>query len=311
MADRPTNESTNESGCMTSTTQQILCCVGTTVASRPTQFIMERAFATMAQDWRALTVEVLPEKFSVALEGMAAMGFRALRIYPSLSHAAAELLCSGDCCNSFVGNATSAHLIDGHWVCWDNTGFGTLEWLTTRLEWSRTALCLDGNGLPHRSLIAAIAQLPKPPHAIVWSRAGVEFPAWLQAPLGNPGETCCSVRGIDDFKNREAAELFELASEGEPAVTSVLFVGDDPSRVLELPLEAMSQAGIERVYVMSDEAAGELSELAASAPPSLAISLIPTSEILTECESYDFAQWTGQQIDRSLVRDAYDEFSDF
>lgn len=56
--------------------QQILCCFGQPVAGNPTQFMMERAFAAAKLDWRYLTLEVSPEKLVDAVRGLRAMGFR-------------------------------------------------------------------------------------------------------------------------------------------------------------------------------------------------------------------------------------------
>ncbi len=56
--------------------QEVVCCMGQPVAGNPTQFMMERAFASSGLDWRYLTLEVPPEHLEAAVKGMRAMGFR-------------------------------------------------------------------------------------------------------------------------------------------------------------------------------------------------------------------------------------------
>jgi shikimate dehydrogenase len=62
--------------------QQIVCCMGQPVAGNPTQFMMERAFAAAALDWRYLTLEIPPQCLAHAMLGMRAMGFRGGDIAP-------------------------------------------------------------------------------------------------------------------------------------------------------------------------------------------------------------------------------------
>lgn len=56
--------------------QEIVCCMGLPVAGNPSQFMMEKAFAAAGLDWRYLTLEVTPEDLPAAVAGMQAMGFR-------------------------------------------------------------------------------------------------------------------------------------------------------------------------------------------------------------------------------------------
>jgi shikimate 5-dehydrogenase len=314
---------------MTTTTQQILCCVGATVASRPTQFIMERAFATLGHDWRALTVEVAHDNFAAALKGMAAMGFRALRIYPSLSSEAAKLLCSGDCTTSFVGNATSAELIDGNWKCWDNNGFGLVEWLSQRLNWAQTAVFLDGDGLVQRSFLAAMSETFTWPRTLIWSRPPNDLPDWIQkhkshaADRGDNAHATPSLIAINvtdehgelshPIEDYCVDDLIGPASSADSAVplTHLVAIADDPRRLADLPLMELCERGLERVMALQEDDAHRSTLRQKASPQTIAIERIPSAEVLVECEAYDFNRWTGQNIDRALIQDAYDEFSDF
>ena len=101
--------------------QPILCCVGEAVAGRPTQFLMERAFATKQFDWRVITVEIRQEDFQTALDGMRAMRFKALRFFPEFQVLAAQHLM--DETKPAFETITSALWQGELWICWDNLGF--------------------------------------------------------------------------------------------------------------------------------------------------------------------------------------------
>lgn len=72
--------------------QEILCCIGQPVAGNPTQFMMQRALARARLDWCYLTLEVAPADLPDAIRGVRALGFRGANV--SLPHkmAAAPLL---------------------------------------------------------------------------------------------------------------------------------------------------------------------------------------------------------------------------
>ncbi len=56
--------------------QEICSLFGQPVAGNPTQFMIEKAFARHGLEWRYLTLEVAPEDLADAVRGMRAMGFR-------------------------------------------------------------------------------------------------------------------------------------------------------------------------------------------------------------------------------------------
>lgn len=56
--------------------QELICLMGQPVAGNPTQFMMERAFAASALDWRYLTFEISPDQLDDAMRGFRVMGFR-------------------------------------------------------------------------------------------------------------------------------------------------------------------------------------------------------------------------------------------
>lgn len=56
--------------------QEMVGCLGQPVAGNPTQYMLEKAFASAGLDWRYLTFEVPPEKLADAIKGLRALGFK-------------------------------------------------------------------------------------------------------------------------------------------------------------------------------------------------------------------------------------------
>jgi shikimate dehydrogenase len=102
--------------------QEIVCCMGQPVAGNPTQFMMERAFAATALDWRYLTLEIPAEKLADAMRGLRAMGFKGanftiphkVAVIPYLDELspAAELMGAVNCVNR-VGDKLVGENTDG------------------------------------------------------------------------------------------------------------------------------------------------------------------------------------------------------
>lgn len=285
---------------MESTTQPILCCIGSTVAGRPTQFLMERAINAQRLDWRALTVEVPEQKFAVAVDGMTAMNFKALRIFPSLGAAALEKFGQDDPQAQFVGSLTSAAWTGGRWETWDNAGFAVLQSLNSRLDWTQCVCWLDGNGVRNRSLLVALRTRGIRPAKLIWTRAPGEIP--------------------DELLRREnTASTPELQRPAEGELTQEFlkecFPSDAPARSLVLSVEEFAEVpealrdwlqsgnpGL-NVYLVSQKGAeGKLPQR---------FTRITEEELTIAGEVYDFQRWTGNRVDMGLLRDAFDEFSDF
>jgi shikimate dehydrogenase len=72
--------------------QEIVCCIGQPVAGNPTQFMMQRVLANLGLDWRYLTLEVAPQDLADAIRGIRALGFHGVSLTTPHKIAAAELL---------------------------------------------------------------------------------------------------------------------------------------------------------------------------------------------------------------------------
>jgi shikimate dehydrogenase len=67
---------------MSNNVQSIVCCLGDPVAGNPTQFLMQRAAASLGIDWMFVTAEVPPRKIEEAFQGIRALRFSGVAFLP-------------------------------------------------------------------------------------------------------------------------------------------------------------------------------------------------------------------------------------
>ncbi len=288
---------------MESKIQPILCCVGDSVAGEATQFLMERALAASHCDWRVITVEVPVEKFATALEGMYAMRFTALRFFPGLQRAAAGLLCPQEFLPGLTVEVTSALRVGDKWTCWDNVGQGLLKLFVDHSPLANTIVWMHQDSRLTRSLIAALLSSTHKPAHVLWSDGPTFGKSSTEAdvPAGNwPDWISCLPLADAWLKIRAIFESAETAF-------NLVFVGEQLSTQLEL----LGQLQVEQASLIL--ATNELLPLnrGSAVWPSGPITILSRSEQITAAEAYDFERWTGKSADVDLLRDAFDEYTDF
>ena len=287
---------------MESKTQPILCCVGVAVAGRPTQFLMERAFEAAHCDWRVITVEVQPENFQTALDGMRAMAFTALRFFPELQPLAASLMFRQS--HGSFSEVTSAMLLKNNgqdpWDYWDNLGFGMLDLIGSATQASSTLLWLHGQSRLTQSLFDAIRIAGYSPSQWLWSDATVDsekFEQWA------PTSLLPTIIPLEDVQQRLKDSLT-----GSHSLTHVVVVGE--SLVGQLPLlSQLEVAGEVQLLLATNQLLTR--QQVSDAWKSGKATIFTENDQLLAAEAYDFRRWTGQPADIDLLSDAYDEYADF
>lgn len=292
---------------MESKIQPILCCVGAAVAGRPTQFLMERAFEAAHCDWRVITVEVQPENFQTALDGMRAMAFTALRFFPELQPLAASLvleqlpasLCAVTSAMRQVNNGTL-----NHWDYWDNQGFGMLDLIKSAAPASSTLLWLHGQSRLTQSLSRAMHATGYSPNQLLWSDATVasevadQQPPANQSPLSVP--TIMPLADVLQF-------LQDLLTQAN-SFTHVVVVGESLAGQLPLLSQLKVPGEVQLLLATNQRLTGQQVN---DAWPIGKTTIYTEEDQLLAAEAYDFRRWTGQTADLELLRDAYDEYADF
>lgn len=290
------------------TTQPILCCIGQSAAGSPTQFMIERAIAATEVDWRAITAEVTTEELQIALSGMFAMKFMAVRFLPSLQVPALGQLAGDDERLVFVGAITSTARTAEGWQAWHHWGPAILNLARGRVDLSQTLCWLHGDTVRVRSMLIALYEAAKQnealPGAVVWTNAATAIPTELitLAQAAKP----LKLQLIGDSQLREHGALSLLrgvATESE--LVNLLLVGEELPYIAD---ELTEDATVDFAQCMV--AGGELCRQPAELLwPHLTI--FNEADQIVACEVYDFQRWTGQCVDSTVLRDAYDEYCDF
>ncbi len=269
---------------MESKIQPILCCIGESVAGRPTQFLMERAFAARHSDWRVITVEIDPEELQTALDGMRAMRFKALRIFPEFQELAAKHLIDESV--SPFGTITSALWQGDQWTCWDNQGFGLIDLIAGCVAPAKVLVWLHGESRLTHSFASAMRAAEFAAGHLLWSEG--------------KGEQTLSLESVEQSLNEALAM--------ESGVTHLAVIGE--SLVLQLELIGRLNARADTQLIL---AANELltRQQANDVWTSGRVKILSEVDQLVAAEAYDFRRWSGQAADVDMLRDAYEEYADF
>ena len=289
---------------MESTTQSVLCCIGQSVAGNPTQYLMDRAFSTQELDWRAITVEVSDDQFETAIAGMQAMRFRAIRFFPDFELAAANYFAPQSGLGPEVGMTSAKRAADG-WQVWNNRGYAIRNAIAESIGWERTESLLIGDGPNVRNYLLARRDLARrdvgtPPEAMTW----VDPPEDSATLFGGSDEEqeTSPVRLISN--GSDLLEQLERVHSADEPPLRIAVIGGDLSALLDCA-ELLSR--VPQIVLVGDgESALELSAELTAEP--LCLSEVDLS---LAADLYDFHRWTGHTIDSHILRDAYDEYSDF
>jgi len=293
---------------MDSKTQPILCCVGDAVAGRPTQFLMERAFAARNCDWRVITVEVRQENFQTALDGMRAMRFKALRFFPEFQLLAASSLLEPSA-EPFHA-VTSAMRQGDSWDCWDNHGFGLLDLIASASPASNVLIWLHGKSRLTYSLASAMRASEYSPGRLLWSDSSLAAGAKsLGSELTGRQLTGRQLTLADSELTLEDVEQSLRESlTAESTFTHLIVIGESLAEQLPL-LSQLSAATETKLMLATNQMLTRQQTI--EAWNGGAVSIVSEADQLLAAEAYDYRRWTGQPADMEMLRDAYDEYADF
>ncbi len=285
-----------------STTQPIICCLGQSVAGQPTQFLLDRAFASLRLQWKALSVEVRPEKLPLVCEAMLEMGFRGLRLYEAIASTACQHLANPSSLERFVGFSSSAISSKDRWQVWDSLGYG---WIDLLRQNQVNTVWLHGDSRTTRSLFAALLSSSL---KWVWTEApgsllteDLHLPDVLRGQIADRATLADSPSFPKPIHETLGCSL-QSGSEGmEPLVSRLAIVTQK-----QLPEVWANQIALLNVQLLTPSDMRLPESLAA-----LRFAQLSQSDIAVAAELYDFQRWTGKAVDISILRDAYDEYCDF
>ena len=137
--------------------QEIVCCMGQPVAGNPTQFMMERAFAAAGLDWRYLTLEVPPDNLGDAMRGLKAMGFRGGNLLIPHKTAVVEHVDELTEAAELTGAANCVSHVDNRLVGENTDGKGLVQSLREVTDPSDGKVAILGAGEMARAIAVEIA----------------------------------------------------------------------------------------------------------------------------------------------------------
>lgn len=287
---------------MDRTTQPILCCIGESLAGNATQYVMERMMQSLNLDWRVLSVEVEPSDFSTAMAGMRAMKFCAVRVLdPYQSQTASEFF-EHDPLAQFIGEVNAVQHGDEGWLAWNSAGQAVLRSLQDCNRFGSPIVLADDSPMSRSTLVALLQTYKKAERSqnSPLSNRVARFGDWGDESLVAEQLRDILPNEVLPEPTRDAAGIVgTLENEGEVLPEHVCVIGQDPSLNAQV-LDALSMSAIACKLI------GPISE---SEYPN--VDCISSTELAIRILAVDFESWTGQAADLQLIRDAYEEFTDF
>lgn len=293
---------------MNTAVQPILCCIGQAVAGQPTQFLMERAFAQLQLDWRVITVEVSEQDFEVALNGIRAMKFAAIRFFPESTLAAARIFAAET-------QPTSALYQAGQWVTWNHSAPSLIELLQLNCDFPNSLCWLHGAKTSFNHLLEQLThELARINQRSLWTcsvtlsnnasstpRDDSEAPGGLpnmdiQDRVTSPSEP----QPIGDFATIQ--ERLDRFFETTGATSEIVLIGDQ----LNERAEFLRQVGRPVRTVLVPQGNQQ-----ANSTTNDAVAVISQLDQMVAAEAYDFRRWTNREIDKNFLREALEEYVDF
>ena len=263
---------------------------------------MDRMIRAQNVDWRVITVEVDSDDLAAAIAGIRAMKFKAVRFFEPYQHVANELV-DGDPVSKFVGSLSAGRLTSTGWEGWDSLGFAVTR-VVEEKGWNDSTFLLVDDSHVTRSVLAALNQdaLDATTSEANGLKQCLRVGSWSEERVEEfLGDSKPSI-SIDQlgtyFDAGDSSDPSDSNSAVAREVGRAIIVGADPSANAQVMDQLPSST--------ETLVAGSISD--SEYPDAFFIS---QEDEAVAAMVYDFERWTGLKADASLIREAYEEFSDF
>lgn len=273
--------------------QEIVCCIGQPVAGNPTQFMMQRALASLGLDWRCLTLEVAPADLVDAVRGIRALGFRGVSLATPHKVAAAALLDELSDDAQLMGAVSCACRQDGRLIGENTEGQAFVEALREVVDPGDKRVLVLGAGGVARAIAVELA------------RAGA-------ADIRVANRTTQQGQALVDLLQQQLSATASLLPwDGNLAIPDDVNLLINATSIglltatARVPIEPQS---LNSTLVVADAVFNPpqtwlLEEAARRGCPTL-----NGLGMLVNQTAHNFRLWTGQDIDRSILREAVEEY---
>ncbi|MGQ9575954.1 MAG: shikimate dehydrogenase family protein [Thermoguttaceae bacterium] len=273
-----------------SSVQPVLALLGFPVAGNPTQYMLEKALAYHQLDWRYLSLEVRPEDLGSAVQGMRAMGFRGGNCTDPHKQAILPHLDRLSRSAELIG-AVNCLVRDEAALVGENTeGRACVEAVRRRADPAGKRAVLLGAGRMGRAVAVELA-LAHIGEIIVVNRGqqlGRDLVELLTGRLQTPAALVVWDR------------LWAVPPETHLVVHATSIQADEP---LPLDLENLLPETIVAEVAFNPPRRWLLRQATERGLPA-----IDGLEVFVEQAAINFRLWTGVEAERSVLREAVEEF---
>lgn len=273
--------------------QPILALVGAPVAGNPTQFMMEKAFAQANLDCRFLTLEVTPADLGDAIRGMRAMNFLGGICADPHKQLVVEHLPRTTGATALIG-VVNCLFRDGADLIGENTeGQGLLQVLRPTIDPAGKRIVLLGAGHVARAIAVELA-LCKPAEIVVLDRTesrAAELVALLHDKLQAPASA------------GTWQKHYPLPPDTALLVNATTIGQEDDETLVPVDLATFNSAVVVADVTFNPPRTRLLSEAS-----QLGCTTLDGLEMFVAQAAICFSRWTGVEPDRTVMREAVEEF---
>ena len=272
--------------------QPILALMGHPVGGNPTQYMTEKAFLHRELDWRYLTLDVSPEELGDATRGMKAMGFRGGNLIDPHKAAIVEFLDRATKTAELTGIVNLIRREEESLVGENTEGRAMIEALASRVSLVDKQVCLLGAGHMARAVAVELAQAHIGRLTIVnrTQNRAAELAALISERLDIP------------TGHAAWAEPLRIDPETGIVINATSIAEADPDAEVPLVLDSLTA----KMFVI-DTTINPDTRLLAEAKDR-GCSTLDGVEILIEQAAINFKLWTDIEADRTVLREAVEEY---
>jgi len=278
---------------VTSSLQDIVCCMGQPLGSNPTQYMMEKAFIAANLDWRYLTLEVSPENLPAAVVGMKAMGFRGGNFASPHQVAVVDYVDRLTESAELIGAVNCVHIADDNYVGENTDGKGFLQALQEISDPADKKVVILGAGGTARAIGVELA-LAGVREIVVANRSTDRGQALVDLLQSRVKVAASLVEWKNDFVVDEETDLLVQATA----------IGlRDARAAVPVDTELLSDRLIVADVIHNPPRTKFLREAAKRG-----CTVLDGVAMLVNQAARDFSIWTGIEPDKSIMRESVEEF---
>ena len=277
---------------MTSSLQDIVCCMGQPLGRNPTQYMMEKAFAAANLDWRYLTLEVPPENLAAAVTGMKAMGFRGGNF--ASPHQVSVVAHADRLSESveLIGAVNCLYVEDGEYVGENTDGKGFLQAFQELSDPSGQKVVILGAGGTARAISFELALAGA--REIVIANRSTDRGQALVDSLQSKVPSASLLEWSDDFVVDDQTDLLVQAT--------AIGLRDAAARV-PVVMDSLSDQLVVADVIHNPPRTRFLREAAEQG-----CTLLDGIAMLVHQAARDFSIWTGIEPDKTVMRESVEEY---